>query len=206
MILAVVGTKHFVQGLRQYIFSLLLGLKRKYPDLELVSGGCRNVDTYAAEFALEYGCKITVYLPSTIEKNPYPQETVPILRRLPSEWVIEQSQYRDIDFFKIFHPFFERNDKIANHCTHAVGFPLKNDSRGTMYTIKAAEKLGKPVKTYWFERHGQDNVTQLTHKSNTDMSFLDLFPHNRRSGIANMFYRVVRGGCLSQSEDRKSVV
>lgn len=206
MILAVVGTKQFVAGLRHYIYRLLLGLRRKYPDLELVSGGCRNVDTYAAEFALEHKCKITVYLPSTIEKNPYPRETIPVLRRLPREWVVEQPQYRDVDLYKIYHPFFERNDKVAYHCTHGLGFPLKGDSRGTLYTIGAIEKLGKPAKIYWAKQPGLDKAIQLTQESYTGMSFLDLFPHERRSGIANMFYRAVRGGFQDCGEIIKQVL
>jgi len=152
MILAVVGTKHELPGLRKYVHHIIFLIHQKYPDLRLVSGGCRGVDLYAAEYALEHGVEITVFLPSTIEHNPYGDATIPLLRKLPQEWVIEQPQYADVDMRKKFHPFFERNRKIAEYCTHAIAFPLEGDSRGTLYTVNYAKKLERPVKVYWIRK------------------------------------------------------
>jgi len=55
MRLAVVGTKQPVVGLKDAVYRIVANLHNEYGnDLELISGGCRNTDTFAAEFALDH--------------------------------------------------------------------------------------------------------------------------------------------------------
>lgn len=166
MILAVVGTKKPGYGVREFVFKILHGIHSKHPDLELVSGGCRGIDTYAALYALENNIKIKVFLPGVIQNNPYFRETQSVLKRLPKDWVIEQPQYANANLFLNYKPFFERNLKIADFCTHGLGFPLDGDSSGTIFTIKHIEKHGKPTKVYWVTREENEKSTgQLWTKS-----------------------------------------
>ena len=59
MKLAVVGSRGFVNKHRIYLE--LYKFFKKYPDLELVSGGARGVDTIAEHFAKDVGIPIKVF-------------------------------------------------------------------------------------------------------------------------------------------------
>jgi len=99
-ILAIVGTKYPVDGLKKNIYYILDDYLEKYPGMEIVSGGCRLVDTITSKFALDRKLKVTIFLPTTIERNPYLSETIQTLRRIPREWIIEQIEYTNTNLFK----------------------------------------------------------------------------------------------------------
>jgi hypothetical protein len=99
-------------------------------DVEIVSGGCPSgADKYAKKYALEMGLKY---------KEFNPAHTVPNLYSACAE-----SYYN-----KPYHvsQFFHRNDLLVKYCDKIIGFiHSEAKTKGSMYTINAAKKSGKPV-------------------------------------------------------------
>ena len=89
----------------------------------IISGGAIGVDTMAEQYAREHNIPIQIIRPDY--KN------------------IEMNQKYGKDKWGKIAPL-ERNKIIANECDMMIAFILDNSS-GTMFTIKEAQKLGKKV-------------------------------------------------------------
>jgi predicted Rossmann fold nucleotide-binding protein DprA/Smf involved in DNA uptake len=89
------------------------------PGAEVISGGCRGVDTWAVRAAQERGLRTIVHLPAL------PPAGSP--RHL---------------FAKAYHA---RNEQIASDCDVLVAFVAADRRGGTEHTIRAARRLGKKV-------------------------------------------------------------
>jgi len=84
----------------------------------VISGGCRGVDTWAAEAARARGLKVVEFLPD--------------LAGCRERW-----QYT--------RAYFARNEQIAQECDTLVAFVAEVRKGGTENTIKHARKLGHEV-------------------------------------------------------------
>ena len=87
----------------------------------LLTGGAAGADTIAENIAKKHGIPCKVFLPKfkTDTKTPY-------------------------------HPrwYLERNKEIVDDCDVLLAFFAGEKSKGTEYTVKYAEKTGKPIKVF----------------------------------------------------------
>jgi hypothetical protein len=89
-------------------------------DLDVViSGGCRGVDTWAAEEARRLGIPVVEHLPILTTSMSYGQRVA---------------------------AYYQRNAKIAYDCDVLYAFAAADRRGGTENTIKWALKAGIPVK------------------------------------------------------------
>jgi predicted Rossmann fold nucleotide-binding protein DprA/Smf involved in DNA uptake len=88
-------------------------------DTIVVSGGCRGVDSWAAEAAHARGLKVETYPPELPDKGS-------------PKWA----------FVKAYHA---RNKMIAENCDRLVAFVSEDRTGGTENTIKWARAAGVPV-------------------------------------------------------------
>ena len=127
MKIGIVGSRRYEN--RKRIKDFIFKIKReKGVDTIIVSGGCKDgADRYAKKYALELGLQYEEYPPFHEVHNMY--------------CTIPESRYRKPYSVK---NFFARNKIIAGTCDMVVGFiPEGVEGRGTMSTIKYAEKLNK---------------------------------------------------------------
>jgi len=89
---------------------------------EIISGGAKGTDTLAEKFALENNLPVKIFLP-----------------KFKTDKAIK------------YHPrwFLERNKEIVEYSDMVLAF-WDGKSKGTLFTIKHAEKIGKPTKIIKF--------------------------------------------------------
>ena len=111
---------------------LIFTIKEKYGnEVEIVSGGQKDgADGFAKKYALEFGLKYVEFPPSHYSWNMH--------CKLPA------TKYNKPYYVS---NYFKRNKQIAEYSNIIVAFiPEGLESRGTMDTIRHAEKLKKLVK------------------------------------------------------------
>ena len=127
MKIAIVGSRRYEnrKRIKDFIFKIK---QEKGVDTIIVSGGCKDgADRYAKKYALELGLQYEEYPPFHEVHNMY--------------CTIPESRYSKPYSVK---NFFARNKIIAGTCDMVVGFiPEGVEARGTMSTIKYAEKFNK---------------------------------------------------------------
>ena len=120
--LAIVGSRRrtdrerVVAGMRRVVKQR----KAEHGAVCIVSGGCRGVDTWAADEARRQGWGILEY---AIDKTG--------LEGAP-RWQWAKRAYA-------------RNEQIAERCDELLAFVAADRKGGTEHTIACARKLGKPV-------------------------------------------------------------
>ena len=127
MKVGIVGSRRYEN--KKKIKDFIFKLKQEHgTDTIIVSGGCKNgSDKYAKKYALELGLQYEEYPPFHEVHNMY--------------CAIPKSRYGKPYSVK---NFFARNKIIAGTCDMVVGFiPEGVEARGTMSTIKYAEKFDK---------------------------------------------------------------
>ena len=127
MKIAIVGSRRYEN--KKKIKDFIFKLKEEYgEDTIIVSGGCKQgADRYAKKYALELGLQYEEYPPFHEVHNLY--------------CPLPESRYSKPFSMK---NFFARNKIIANTSDIVVGFiPTGVEAKGTMSTIKYAEKLNK---------------------------------------------------------------
>ena len=130
MKVAIVGSRKYTN--RRKIQEFVFKLKERWgEDLEVVSGGQRDgADGYAKKYALQFNMNYVEFPPSHYSHNMH--------CKLPA------SNYNKPYYVS---NYFKRNKQIAEYSNIIVAFmPEGVESRGTMDTIKHAEKLKKLVK------------------------------------------------------------
>ena len=127
MKIGIVGSRRYEnrKRIKDFIFKIK---QEKGVDTTIVSGGCKDgADRYAKKYALELGLQYEEYPPFHEVHNLY--------CTLPSSRYNKPFSMRN---------FFARNKIIAGTCDMVVGFiPEGVEARGTMSTIKYAEKMNK---------------------------------------------------------------
>ena len=129
MKIGIVGSREYTNKLR--IKEFVFGLKQKFGEnIEIVSGGQKEgADGYAKKFALEFDMKYSEFPPSHYQYNQH--------------CVRPQREYGKQ--YAIWH-YHRRNKQIAEYSDKIVAFiPKDKVSKGTMSTIKEAQKIGKKV-------------------------------------------------------------
>ena len=127
MKVALIGSRRYEN--KKKIKDFVFKLKQQYgDDTIVVSGGCKQgADRYAKKYALELGLQYEEYPPSHFPHNLY--------------CPLPESRYGKPYSPKNYHV---RNKIIAGTCDYIVAFiPNNIESRGTMSTLKYAEKFGK---------------------------------------------------------------
>ena len=130
MRVAIVGSRQYTN--KRKIQEFVYKLKEKWGDeLEVVSGGQRDgADGYAKKYALQFNMDYVEFPPSHYSHNMH--------CKLPA------SNYNKPYYVS---NYFKRNKQIAEYSNIIVAFmPEGVESRGTMDTIRHAEKLKKLVK------------------------------------------------------------
>ncbi len=128
--IGVVGSRVYTD--RKKVKDLIFEIKTKYGDeVEIVSGGQKEgVDGFAKKFALEFDMNYVEFPPSHYSHNMH--------CKLPA------TKYNKPYYIS---NYFMRNKQIAEYCNIVVAFiPTGVESRGTMDTIRHAEKEKKMVK------------------------------------------------------------
>lgn len=124
--IAIIGSRTYEN--RDKIKDMIFLLKRKFPNLQIVSGGAYNgADKYAKKFAIELGAEYLEFNPAHTVKNLY--------SAMPDEYYNHQ--------YHVSH-LFHRNELIALYCDEMIAFRSSGKSSGTDHAIKMAEKYGKP--------------------------------------------------------------
>jgi|TARA_Y100000034_G_scaffold41427_1_gene50973 predicted Rossmann fold nucleotide-binding protein DprA/Smf involved in DNA uptake len=129
MKIGIVGSREYTNKLR--IKEFVFGLKQKFEEnVEIVSGGQKEgADGYAKKFALEFDMKYSEFPPSHYQYNQH--------------CVRPQREYGKQ--YATWH-YHRRNKQIAEYSDKIVAFiPKDKISKGTMSTIKEAQKIGKKV-------------------------------------------------------------
>ncbi len=127
MKIAIIGSRRYEN--KKKIKDFIFKLKNEYGEKTIiVSGGCKDgADRYAKKYALEFGLQYEEYPPAHFPHNLY--------CGLPS------SRYGKEYSVKNYHV---RNKIIAGTSDFVVAFiPEGIESKGTMSTIKYAEKFDK---------------------------------------------------------------
>ena len=127
MKIGIVGSRRYEnkKKIKDFIFKIK---QEKGEDTIIVSGGCKDgADRYAKKYALEFGFKYEEYPPAHFPHNLY--------------CPLPESRYGREYSPKNYHV---RNKIIAGTSDYVVAFiPEGIESKGTMSTLKYAEKLGK---------------------------------------------------------------
>ena len=127
MKVGIVGSRRYEN--KKKIKDFIFKLKNEYGETtKIISGGCKEgADRYAKKYALELGLQYEEYPTFHEVHNMY--------------CTISESRYSKPYSVK---NFFARNKIIAGTCDIVVGFiPEGMEARGTMSTIRYAEKFGK---------------------------------------------------------------
>lgn len=115
---------------KQKIRDFIGRCKMEFRDnLEIVSGGAVDgADRYAKECALELGVRYIEFPPIHKPWNPY----------CPEPKYLYGKEYN-------VRNFFARNVQIVEYADRIAAFiPDGEEAKGTMHTVRTAEKLGKP--------------------------------------------------------------
>lgn len=126
--LAVVGSRNFTDKSR--LFMELNELRKFYKITLIVSGGAKGADTFAENYAKEYGIKKLVL------EADWTDMSEPCRRKLNSSG----KEYNALAGFK-------RNSEIVENCDALVAF-WDGTSPGTRDIIDKAKLTGKKVKIY----------------------------------------------------------
>jgi len=129
MKIGIVGSREYSN--RRKIKEFIFALKQKFDEnIEIVSGGQKDgADGYAKKFALEFDMKYVEFPPTHYPYNVH--------------CVRPQHEYGKE--YAIWH-YHRRNKQIAEYSDKIVAFiPKDKVSKGTMSTIKEAQKIGKKV-------------------------------------------------------------
>ena len=127
MKVGIVGSRRYEN--KKKIKDFIFKLKNEHGEnTKIISGGCKDgADRYAKKYALELGLQYEEYPPSHFPHNLY--------------CPLPESRYGKPYSPKNYHV---RNKIIAGTCDYIVAFiPNNIESRGTMSTLKYAEKFGK---------------------------------------------------------------
>jgi|TARA_B110000977_G_scaffold186370_1_gene252239 hypothetical protein len=128
--IGIVGSRGYTD--KKKVKDLIFKIKTKYGDeVEIVSGGQRDgADGYAKKFALEFDMNYVEFPPSHYSHNMHCKLSV---NNYSKPYYISN--------------YFKRNKQIAEYCNIIIAFiPTGVESRGTMDTIRHAEKEKKMVK------------------------------------------------------------
>ena len=128
--IGIVGSRSYTD--KKKVKDLIFNIKEKYGDeVEIVSGGQpKGADGLAKKFALEFDMKYVEFPPSHYSHNMH--------CKLPA------TEYNKPYYVS---NFFKRNKQIAEYSNIIVAFiPDGDESRGTMDTVRHAEKLKKLIK------------------------------------------------------------
>ena len=128
--IGIVGSRGYTD--KKKVKDLIFKIKTKYGDeVEIVSGGQRDgADGYAKKFALEFDMNYVEIPPSHYSHNMHCKLSV---NNYSKPYYISN--------------YFKRNKQIAEYCNIIIAFiPTGVESRGTMDTIRHAEKEKKMVK------------------------------------------------------------
>ena len=128
--IGIVGSRKYTDKRR--IKDLIFEIKEKYGDgVEIVSGGQRDgADGFAKKYALEFDMSYVEFPPSHYNHNKH--------------CILPRGEYNKPYYVS---NYFKRNKQIAEYSNIIVAFiPEGLESRGTMDTIRHAEKLKKLVK------------------------------------------------------------
>ena len=126
----IVGSRKYTD--KRKIKDLIFDIKTKYGDeVEIVSGGQRDgADGFAKKYALEFDMSYVEFPPSHYNHNMH--------------CILPRGEYNKPYYVS---NYFKRNKQIAEYSNIIVAFiPEGLESRGTMDTIRHAEKLKKLVK------------------------------------------------------------
>ena len=127
MKIGIVGSRRYEN--KKKIKDFIFKLKEEHgTGTIIVSGGCKDgADKYAKKYALELGLQYEEYPPFHEGHNLY--------CTIPSHRYGQPYSVKN---------FFARNKIIAGICDMIIGFiPEGIEARGTLSTIKYAEKFGK---------------------------------------------------------------
>jgi len=116
--IAIVGSRRRQD--RQAVENLVLQLRMRWGELEIISGGCKGPDTWAEEAARVGGIKCQVIRPAILNSWDAPA------------WAVTRAMY-------------ERNRQIAAACDELYAFPADDRRGGTENAIAHAKALGKRV-------------------------------------------------------------
>ena len=128
--IGIVGSRAYTN--KQKVKDLIFEIKQKYGDeVEIVSGGQKlGADGYAKKFALEFDLDYVEFPPAHYSHNMH--------------CILPRGEYNKPYYVS---NYFKRNKQIAEYSNIIVAFiPEGLESRGTMDTIRHAEKLKKLVK------------------------------------------------------------
>ena len=128
--IGIVGSRKYTDKRR--IKDLIFEIKEKYGDgVEIVSGGQKDgADGFAKKYALEFDMSYVEFPPSHYNHNMH--------------YILPRGEYNKPYYVS---NYFKRNKQIAEYSNIIVAFiPKGLESRGTMDTIRHAEKLKKLVK------------------------------------------------------------
>ena len=128
--IGIVGSRTYTN--KRKVKDLIFEIKEKYGNtVEVVSGGQRDgADGYAKKFALMFGLNYVEFPPSHYSWNMH---------------CIRPAKEYNKPYY--VSNYFKRNKQIAEYSNIIVAFiPKGLESRGTMDTIRHAEKLKKLVK------------------------------------------------------------
>jgi len=127
MKIGIVGSRRYEnkKKIKDFIFKIK---QEKGEDTIIVSGGCKDgADRYVKKYTLELGLRYEEYPPAHFPYNLYCQ--------------LPESRYNRKYSPKNYHV---RNKIIAGTSDYVVAFiPEGMEAKGTMSTLKYAEKLGK---------------------------------------------------------------
>jgi predicted Rossmann fold nucleotide-binding protein DprA/Smf involved in DNA uptake len=127
MKIGIVGSRRYEN--KKKIKDFIFKLKQEHgTDTVIVSGGCKDgADRYAKKYALELGLQYEEYPPAHFPHNLYCP--------LPGSRYGKQYSPQN---------YHVRNKIIAGTCDYIVAFiPSNIESKGTMSTLKYAEKFEK---------------------------------------------------------------
>ena len=126
----IVGSRTYTN--RRKIKEFVFKLKQQFEDkVEVVSGGQKlGADGFAKKYALEFDMSYVEFPPSHYNHNMH--------------CILPRGEYNKPYYVS---NYFKRNKQIAEYSNIIVAFiPKGLESRGTMDTIRHAEKLKKLVK------------------------------------------------------------
>jgi len=117
MKLAIVGSRAWPERdtVEQYVSGLPI-------ETEIISGGARGVDTWAADMARARGMRVTIF--------PVRTDDLP-----------DDSRKRRFEFAR---RAFERNRQIVKEAEYVAAF-WDTKSKGTQHAVKCARELQRPV-------------------------------------------------------------
>jgi len=118
--IAIVGSRRRQD--RQAVAGLMLQLRMRWGDLEIISGGCHGIDSWAEEAARAGGIPCTIIRP-----------------------LFADGIYTNQPAYSFTKAYYERNRHIAEACDEMYAFVADDRRGGTENAISHAKSLGKRV-------------------------------------------------------------